>query len=223
MALLHLDFRLVDVSGEVYALEDHLELIEQQLTDIEKQERIALRLKQEAEGLHPDDLEWHMLSQEFYDRVNVLLPRALRGPFIVSLFAVYESAVTEIASLIQQKKKKGIALRDIRGDFLTRAKRYYRHVLDFDLCPDQKVWNRVRMIEDLRHILVHANGRIKTVNDEQRKKVSNWISQGAGISVQHGYLMFEAEFLKEAFELVGNSLHDLVARYKLWDAHGDSK
>ena len=79
------------------------------------------------------------------------------------------------------------------------------------------------MIEDLRHIIVHANGRMKTVNKEQHKKVSNWISQGIRISVQHGYLMFEAEFLKEALELVGASLHGLVARYKHWDTHGDSR
>lgn len=123
---------------ELYALEDHLQLIEAEIVHIQKDERLRVDEYIRKEGLCPDDPEWHAALQEYDHRIDFLLPRFFRGPFLVALYAVYESAVTEIARLIQGKMDQKITINDIKGDFLERAKKYYKHILEFDLYSERR-------------------------------------------------------------------------------------
>jgi len=97
----NVDYRLVDSSFEIYRLEDHLELIEKQIGLIRKSEAKALNNYIQKEKLNPGDPEWNISHQNYDHYVEFLLPRILRGPFLVSLYAVFEAAVTEIADLIR--------------------------------------------------------------------------------------------------------------------------
>jgi hypothetical protein len=112
-----IDFRLLVIPLELYALEDELQLIETQIERAQKEgsAKIAAYIKENK--LHPDDPEWHMAHQAHDDLVSLLLPRFLRGSFLISLYAVYESAVIEIANLIQKKqreKSKIVEFRDFK-------------------------------------------------------------------------------------------------------------
>ena len=97
------DFRLLDVSLEIHALEDHYELIEKQIIHLNHVEKEALKEYRDKENLTPDDPEWDFARQEFDHKVEFLLPRFFWGPFIVSLYAVFETSVMEIA-LFNAKK-----------------------------------------------------------------------------------------------------------------------
>ena len=111
------DFRLIDVSIELYALEDHLKLIEKQLTQFTKAEEAALDEYRKSENLNPEDPGWDIARQERDQKIEFLLPRFFWGSFIVSLYAVYETGVTEIANLIQKSKNVDIGISDLRYDF----------------------------------------------------------------------------------------------------------
>ena len=212
-----LDFRLLEVSGELYALEDHLRLIEGEMERIQKDERARVDEYIKTEGLCPDDPEWHVALQEYDHRIDFLLPRFFRGPFLVALYAVYESAVTEIAKLIQEKKSQNITINDLKGDFLERAKKYYKHILKFDLYSEEKVWHRVKMLSELRNAFAHANGRLEILNKKSRDIIQKWEQQKLGISNYYGYIICEASTVKNIFGTVRTSLEDLVTRYKRWD------
>ncbi|MCJ7602960.1 MAG: hypothetical protein MUO63_15865 [Desulfobulbaceae bacterium] len=146
---LDLDFRLVDVTFELFALSDHLDLLENQMENLRREERIALEKIIRKENLSPEDPECHEATQNFNRRFDFLLPRAFRGPFLVSLYAVYESSVTEIARMIQIAEEQSISLGDLRGDFLDRSKKYFNHILKFDLCTDNKVGSFVFKLKAL--------------------------------------------------------------------------
>jgi hypothetical protein len=211
------DFRLLDVSFEIGVLRDHLDLVDQQMIQMEKDEHEKLKAYIKSEKLTPDDPEWHFAHQEYDHRFDFLLPRIFRGPFIVALYAVYETSVIEIARLIQKTKGHTIALNDLRGTFLKRSKKYYYNILQFELYKSEESWGRINMLAELRHALAHANGRIEMLRDEQQKNIKKIENLGIGVEDFNGFIVFSGDFVKETFELVRSSLEDLVERYKVWD------
>ena len=211
------DLRLVEVSGELYALEDHLQLIESQMEFILQRERLRMNAHIQKEGLCSDDPEWHEARQEYDNRMDFLLPRFFRGPFLVSLYAVYESAVTEIARIIQDKQFQHISINDLKGNFLEKANKYYKHILQFELYSEQRTWHRVKMLFELRNAFAHVNGRFEMLNEKSRRFIKNFERQNIGISIYDGYIVCDANIVADIFDAVRGSLEELVVRYKHWD------
>ncbi len=213
-----LDFRLLEIDSELFALDYHLNLIENQIRNKEAFERIKSHQKIKKLNLTPDDPEWHEEQYELDYIVEFLLPRLFRGPFLISLYAVYESGVTEVAALMRNREKIAISINDLKGDFLDRAKKYYNVFFkDFDLCSNNGAWQRISMLSDLRNAIAHVNGRIEMLNDKTRKKITDYEKQKVGISSIDGYIIVEERFLRDTLSLVSASLNDLVERYKDWD------
>ncbi len=216
------DFRLIDVSLELHALEDHFDLIEKQLDQLSKTEQAALTEYCKKEKFTPEDPEWDLARQECDQKVEFLLPRFFWGSFLVSLYAVYETSVIEIANLIQKTQKQGIGINDLRNDFLERAKKYYKHILNFELCSDQKTWQQIKILSILRHSIAHANGRIDMLKEGNKRKIKAWEKQNIGIDSYYNYLIVNSSFARETLEKVSVSLRDLVDRYKEWDTKNKS-
>jgi len=211
------DFRLLDVSLEIDALEDHYELIGKQISHLSHAEKAAFDEYEKKENLTPEDPKWHFARQECDRRVEFLLPRFFWGSFIVSLYAVLETSVTEIASLIQKSQKQGIAINDLRGDFLERAKKYYKNVLKFELCSDDNAWQHIKILADVRHAIAHANGRLDMLYENRKKRIKALEKQNLGISLDFNYILLDSYFAKETFSKVRSLLLSLIERYKEWD------
>jgi hypothetical protein len=217
------DFRLLEVQGDIYALEANLKLIDGQIERIQKKERLRLNTYIRSEGLSPEDPDYHLAKNEYEEHIEILLPRFFRGPFLVSLFSVYESAVTEIAQLMQKTLSHGISLNDIKGSFLERAKKYYKHILKFELCSDPNTWQQIMMLAELRHAIAHVNGRLEMLNKDSRKKIANWESEKVGLTTYSGYIVCDAKIVSELFQSVRFALEDLMLRYKQWDDSNNQK
>jgi hypothetical protein len=217
LGIIALDFRLIEIESELFVLDDHLNLIEEQIRNKESFERMKSQQKIKKLNLNPDDPEWHEEQQKLDYLVDFLLPRLFRGPFLISLYAVFESAVTEIASLIQKQKRITISINDLRGDFLDRAKKYFKDIVDFQLLSDKLAWDRITILSVLRNAIAHANGRIEMLNKETKQKITNLEKHKVGISSIYGFIVFEEGFLRDTLRLVSASLNDLVERYKKWD------
>ena len=217
MGKIVLDLRLLEVSMELSTLGKQLELIENQIK--QSQEGAKIYLEENLQKLSSNDeaeweAEWDLLRQEYDYQVDFVLPRVLRNPFLVSIFAVYESAITEIAKLIQEKQGGKIALDDLKGDLLERSRKYYSHVLQFELSKSNVSWERLKLLSKIRNTIAHRNGRIDMIPEGTRKK----ILQSRGVRNTHGFVVVDDAFLRETFNLVKDELEDLVARYKEWDA-----
>ena len=214
---INVDFRLLDVSLELHALEDHYELIEKQISHLSHAEKAVLDEYRKKENLTPEDPEWDFAGQKCDRKVEFLLPRFFWGPFIVSLYAVLETSVIEIARLIQQSQKQGITINDLRGDFLERAKKYYKNVLKFELCSDDNAWQRIKILAQVRHVIAHKNDRLDMLNEKTKRRIKALEKQNLGISSCYNYLLLDSYFAKETFSKVRSLLESLVERYKEWD------
>ena len=210
------DFPLLDASIELEALEEHLQLIENQMERIERTERNKTETSIRKEGLCPEDPEWHIAWQQYDYRIDSL-PIFFRGTFLVVLYAAYESIVTEIAHSIQVKQSQKKKINDLRGDFLERAKKYYKHILKFDLYSDEKVWQQVKMLSTLRNAFAHANGRLDMLNERSSQIIQKWAEKNLGISTYYGYIICEVNIVADMFGAVRSSLEDLIERYRDWD------
>lgn len=214
---LNFDFRLLDVSLELHALEDHYKLIETQIYNLSHAEKISLDEYRKNKNLTED--EWDIVRKECDDKIEFLLPRFFWGPFIISLYAVLETSVIEIANLLQHSQKQGLGINDLKGNFLERAKKYYKNVLEFELCGDNNTWQRITMLVEVRHAIAHSNGRIDMLNDKSNRKIKALEKQNLGISSHYNYILINSNFAKETFAKVRLLLEDLVARYKELDTN----
>jgi hypothetical protein len=218
-----IDFRLLDIDLELSALNYHLDLLEKQIRNIQAFERLSLEKRIKKLGYTPADPEWQIVQSEFDYTIEFWVPRVFRAPFIVSLYAVYESGVTEIANLIQKKKKIESSITDKNRHFnLDRAKDYYNDIVEFMLYSDDVAWERIKMLSVIRHAFAHANGRVEILSDKIKAKIAGYEKRKVGIFLESGFIVIEEGFLRETFKLVSASLNDLVERYKKWDDNQNS-
>ena len=209
-----IDLRLVEVAIDLSTLNEQVKLIEEHISQAEETARNKLETGLGSLTSHDDyDYESQMLNHEHDYLVEILLPRVYRSPFIVVLFAVYEATVKEIASLIQKGQGEEISLDDLKGDFLTQAKKYYLNVLHFKLSRNESHWKRLRVLYQVRNVIAHANGRSEMTSSEQKK-----LLRKEGLAHGYGWVLVGKSFLAEMYSVVGEDLSDLVARYKAWDS-----
>ena len=208
-----IDLRLLELSIDLNTLESHFQLIEEEITRGEEAAEQEFRDKWQATKFK-DGAEWDVLRQDRDFQVNFVLPRVFRGSFLITMFTVYETAVTEIASLIQERKGIQISLDGGRGSLLNRARKYYKDVLEFPLSKNDRHWQRISLLSDVRNAIAHTNGRI----DMLKAKVKRNVLGVDGVSERFGYIVFGSDFLQETFSLVREELESLVARYKQWDS-----
>jgi hypothetical protein len=218
----------LDIELELEALDYHLNLIEKQINNIQAFDRLSLEKKFEKLGITRDDSDWQIVKREFDNATEYFVPRIFRYPFIISLYAVYESAVIEAANLLQEKRYIQMSINDLKGKeakggFIDKAKRYFEKYLVFPLCPDKKAWERIKFFVKIRHNIAHANGRIENSKEDNKTKgrnkikeedINRWEKTNIGISEMEGYIVLEDRFLRDTFKLVRESLNDLIKRYR---------
>ena len=210
------DLRLIEIEMELRTLKTDIKIIEDQIRQGEEDAKCQLHDKwRKLKRLNcADPAEWDILHQERDLQVDFVLPRVLRIPFIVTLFTVYEAAVTEIAGLAQKETGLQISIDDLKGGLLDRAKKYYCSVLELQLSKGTQHWQRIKLLFDLRNSIVHTNGRLDLVNSKRKEK----ILKDDGVRECWGCIVVDANFLRESFAIVKEELEELMDRYKQWDA-----
>lgn len=222
MANIFLDFRLLDLSIELHALEDHLQIIENHVKELARLEEERVSVLARENNWDFDDPEFDFARQECNHRIQFLFPRIFRGPFLVTLYAVFEAGVTEISRLIQSRQKRKLSINDLKGDFLDRATKYFKHIIEFDLPMDSK-WQHIRRLSEIRNALAHTNGRIDLLNANVRDKIHKWENDGTGIYTDMNFILVNEEFANKTFLDVNAYLRSLIERYKEWDNNQDIK
>lgn len=218
MKLPDFDFRFVELYHELYALEEYMESVKSQLPDlIQKEEKKAYDSLREK-GYENDPIERQQIQQQLYELIEGVLPRYFLGPILVTLWAIFESAIFEIAKEAKDQQKQMIGLGDINGDFLERTNKYFNHILKIDIKTRDRSWQHLRMFYVLRNALAHANGRLDNIKSEKDKnKIKKWAKKDIGINNINGSLLFTQEFVRETysivFQVIKNLTDQVTAKY----------
>lgn len=221
--LLNYDFRLIDISMELFALEDHLALIEKQMKRLQKSKQYISKNSIQRQKLTQEDPEYGEAVRDCDEYCDLFLPRVFSGSFLVALYAVFETSVTEIAKLLQTHRNILISINDLKKDFPERSKNYFEAILQFSLCNDNNSWQRIKMLSELRNGIAHCNGRFEMINSSSQQKIRKWEKQKIGIEILNGYLVIKIDFARDTFNIVRKSIEELVARYKKWHSEWKAK
>ena len=203
MAKTVIDFRFVELRYELWCLKQYRQSLERQLEIMWKN----------AALLAGSDPDYELADQERRETVESVIPRYYRGPFLITLWSVFESGIFDISRYIAEKKGVALNLSDIKGDTpRERWNKYFTHVLKWDLGIATADWTRLREIQDLRNAIAHTNGRITLLNDTLARKIRSWAKQNRGIKLRYDLILLSAKYIDDAGVFVDRVLSGIVER-----------
>ena len=215
MAKIHVDFRFVDLEHELWSLGKYRELFEEQLSFLKDQERVRLRARLSSAESEMDDAERQFASEQVDVLVEEVLPRFFRGPYLIALWALFESGIIELADYLAQRKQLSLKLRDIRGrDPIEQWNKYFTHVVNYPLGVAESTWQRLDELRQVRHVLAHANGRLDLAEESARRKLEKWCGENRGLYAHFNLLIVSAEYTRTAHVLVTDTLSGLIGRVR---------
>jgi len=206
-----LDFRFMEIEAELSVIVNHAESIERQLAMVIEDEREKL----EGELTRADQDEYYGMLHWIDEFADEVLPRLYRSPVLVQLWAVFESAIIEIARYIREQDQHALTVDDLRGtnDF-ERSQKYYEHVLRFPLIEIEGIKEQLNMLLLVRNGIAHCNGRVEAIKPTKIELIRRWEESDGGISVGIYYLNLSVDFVGEMAQAVKRSLEDLIRRVK---------
>ena len=214
MVLIQFDPRFIEIEYELWALGHLRTVIEEQIAFLRAQDTLKTYAELKEQGWYHDEGERQLASQELDERQDYVIPRFFRGPFVVSLWASYESAVVEVAGYLGRHSGAALALHDIRArSELKQFRKYFDAVLKRPLDESKERLEWIEDIRVIRHALAHANGQQRAIPDDKWRLVSEVLTRrGRPPDEYRGVVILSETFVREAYEAVNSSLRDLVVR-----------
>jgi hypothetical protein len=211
----YVDFRFVDLDHELSSLVRYREIFEEQLIFLKEQERVRLRARLISRESELDDAERQFAREEVDLLVEEILPRFFRGPYLIALWALFESGIIEVADYLATTKQLSLRLRDFRGrDPKDQWNKYYTHIAGYPLGFSDFAWARLEELRQVRHVLAHANGRLDLAEDSARRKLETWCGENRGLSAHFNLLIVSGDYTRAAQKLVTDTLSCLTGRVR---------
>ncbi len=119
-----MDLRLFQLPAELAVLDQYLDFVGEQRQEWTKNALNAQlqELARDMECAKDWYEEWDLKNKEWELQTEFILPKILHSPFLLTIFALYETTVTEIANLLQPKQNTKVSLA-AHGSFPTEAKK----------------------------------------------------------------------------------------------------
>lgn len=136
MVRLTVDFRYSEIVYELWALGEMQELVEPAIEQLAQRDEDETLAELRRKGWDDDEAELDLAHQKIRDMADYVLPRFLRGPLLIALWASYESGVGEVAEKLKDAMGEQRSLDGMKGGFLDRAKGYLEDVLGLALDDD---------------------------------------------------------------------------------------
>jgi hypothetical protein len=159
MPEIKLDWRFIDIEYELWALGESLGFIGPQIQGLGDQERIRRFAELREKGWDEDEGERALVFHDLDALTSNVLPRFFRGPFLVALWAAYESAALELADYERNRLHLQPGPEEGRGALISRVRRYYDEVLGLPHEMDSRRWDRLIDLMHVRNAIAHGNAQ----------------------------------------------------------------
>jgi hypothetical protein len=163
--------------------------------------------------LHPDDRESDNFDLE--QQVLHLVPKVMRGGFLVTLWSVLERTTHDIAATTARYLNLPFNDRTFHRSFFVAAKDEFSRLTHIEAFPDPIVEQQLRRLQAVRNALVHHDGRQSALPTPYVSMTSAALEQ-VGLYVvrdyDHVYVLPGDAFLAQGTDLVYAYVHDLAQR-----------
>jgi hypothetical protein len=213
---MRIDLSYVELEYELWALGHMLETIEPAIKELSGQAEAQTLSEIRRQGWDWDDGAG-VAFQELSEKREYVLPRFMRGPFLVALWACFESGVQSVAKQRGLEVDARIGLAELKGDsFLKRARRYFEAILDLPLDEDRGRYDRLVDLYRIRCALAHANGMREGMSPQEWGKLEATLERrGMKPDETRGMVIPTQEYVECAYSDVNGSLLDLVTRARM--------
>lgn len=215
MTRLNVDLRYAILATQGLVARRHAELALKRLggTPGEVRRLVLSELEQSPYG--DDEVERDTAFNEIY-LLEGELPRLELYGIVFVLFAVFESVVKRLPKAKWLPAGESAdSLGASRGDFISRASRYYRDELHVPLFNDPSTEEFVRMLADVRSAVAHANGDMAMLNANVERRIrEQWVRKFKGLGIDNGHLVIAPELVLQAAHIVEESLRGIITRLK---------
>jgi len=134
------------------------------------------------------------------------IPRIIRLPVLVSMYALYESSMSRLLTYAQGKESKTLGLNDIRARSMSDGfNKYSQHVLGFDYQIAENFLDEIKIISKIRNIIAHTNGNL---TNEQFNDFRRWINED--IEIQSNQLDITYPFINKAMQCIRDIIESLM-------------
>ncbi len=102
------------------------------------------------------------------------LPRIIRNPIVLSIYALFESSINRLIKYCQDKENKSLQLKEMKSKSLaSRANKYIEQVLLYDYKFTASDIQALSSLTAVRNCIAHANGDINQLNQKRQNKIDN--------------------------------------------------
>ncbi|MFK3866019.1 hypothetical protein [Pseudoalteromonas rhizosphaerae] len=202
----YIDFKYpgIEIKVELLVLRNYLPQIE-----VGIQEACKSYINKELENhTEEDPLEY----QHIYTIAEDEMPRIIRPPFVVTIYALFENAIAQLIEYSREKECKALTLKDINGRSpMSKYNKYMKHVLNYDFQFSTSDMNKIANIARIRNYIAHSNGNLPKQNGDILDSLEKVCKVVKGVSVEGYTLDINSSFLIYAMEVIESILRKLMA------------
>lgn len=207
------DFRFINFPYEMEGLNQYLKALEESIFFHKREfERRVLTEVKNSKNLEE---ELNLAYQKIFDMQDRVFPKSFRNPFIILLWAVFESTMNEIANYQYKSFNCEIKLSDIRGNFLEKIKKYFNSVtkIIFSLTPEED--KELEILYFIRSIIAHGNGNLENIKKESQVKKIKELAKSEGIlDIDYNQIILKKEYLERSFDLIDKTTSRYIKKVK---------
>lgn len=149
----------------------------------------------------------HYEYSYIYDVANYEIPRVIKLPYLVTLYALFESSILSLLKYAQEKENKKISVKDINGKTLISTyNKYMKHILDYEFSFNQSTMSSMSELNKLRNCVAHANGNLDSNNIEMKEL----LLKNSKVSELNGQLDISYGYLLDSLNFISQSIRDLM-------------
>lgn len=215
MTLFNMDFRYpgIEIKVELIVLQAYLSQMENGVKSV-CESYISAEMRKYS------DSDYHEY-QHIYQIAEDEMPRVIRIPFIVTIYAMFENSVARLLDYAKVKEEKELSLKDINGKSpISTQNKYMKHVLGYEYQFSNKIIQNISQINKIRNYIAHCNGNIGSLNEDKVKELKNISEKVVGLSIESDVIDISYLYLQSSMHNVDSSLKELMnymeSRYKFY-------
>lgn len=201
-----MDFRYpgIEIKVELIVLQAYLSQIENGVKSV-CDSYISAEMKKYS------DSDYHEY-QHVYQIAEDEMPRIIRIPFIVTIYAIFENSVARLLDYAKMKEEKELSLKDINGKSpISTQNKYMKHILDYEYQFSDKIMRDIGQINTVRNYIAHCNGNIGSLSEDKIKKLKSISSKVVGLSIESDAIDISYQYLESSMNTIESSLRELMS------------
>jgi len=161
-------------------------------------------------------------TDTFSDEENDILKvesffQITRTAFFIKLYSIFEDSLDHFCKECQKFRNELLAVSDISGKGIFRARKYLAKVIKLDFNPIQKVWQNITNYNKIRNAFAHTGGKIQDKKEsKEMKKICDSIN-GTRYDIAHNQIILEKDFLttvRNDFRILFDHLENQLSQNK---------